>query len=87
MPKRNRRSRPRPPQRERRNLTSESMFLATCATCGKRSYKSKQEAKRGAARVHPGAQLRFYQCGEYWHMTSVDADVMTEIRDQREDAS
>lgn len=73
MPKRNR-SKPRP-------NALEAKALAVCAACGKKNYASKQDAKRGAARIHPGIRMRFYQCGPWWHMTSQNSDVTAWYRE------
>ena len=84
MPKRNRGSRPHPPIGKRANRGGESVFVATCAACGKRGYTSKQEVKRGAARIYPGRTMHFYQCGTLWHMTSADSGVMAEHRERQD---
>ena len=83
MPKRNRSSSPKPSAGENASRHTESMFTATCPGCGKRAYASKQEAKRGSARIYPGVRMRFYQCGPWWHMTSQDAATTAQYREQQ----
>jgi hypothetical protein len=81
MPKRNRSSSPKPSAGEKAPRRTEFMPAATCPDCGKRAYASKQEAKRGAARIYPGVRMRFYQCGQWWHMTSQGAATTARYRE------
>ncbi len=82
-PKRNRSATPRPPINERANRGGESMFVTTCPACGKQGFTSKQVAKRAAARIHPGVRMRFYRCGQFWHMTSADSDTSAGYRERQ----
>lgn len=40
----------------------------TCRDCGKKSYVSRQEARRIARVKHPGQQMNEYRCGDMWHI-------------------
>jgi hypothetical protein len=42
-----------------------------CPRCGKNRYPSRAAARKAARMVSPGRRLRVYQCGEYWHLTSI----------------
>jgi uncharacterized OB-fold protein len=42
-----------------------------CAECGKSRYPSRAAARKAARMVSPGRRLRVYQCGDYWHLTSI----------------
>src|SRR6266700_1900629 len=45
--------------------------VGRCAECGKTRYPSRAAARKAARMVSPGRRLRLYQCGDYWHMTSI----------------
>jgi hypothetical protein len=59
-------------------------LASDCATCGKKSYLTRREAKRAAAQaLGRGVKLtRAYRCGEYWHLTSQDAATVTAHRER-----
>lgn len=59
----------------------------TCPDDGKFCYPSRHAAERTAARIHPGETMRAYQCGDWWHLTSMDADAIERERTQREEES
>jgi hypothetical protein len=42
-----------------------------CPQCGKNRYPSRAAARKAARILSPGRRLRVYQCGEYWHLTSI----------------
>jgi hypothetical protein len=52
-----------------------------CPDCGKRRYASKRAARTFARTVYPGSRMRVYPCGDFWHVTSQDADQTTAWRD------
>jgi hypothetical protein len=56
--------------------------LHTCEVCGKQCFDSQRSAKSAAPRIFPGKKMRFYQCGDYWHLTSVPADTMSMYRER-----
>lgn len=41
--------------------------LGTCVVCGKRSYASKQAAKRAMKRLYPEDRQSVYRCGDFYH--------------------
>lgn len=47
--------------------------LSTGAVCGKKCFRSRREVKSAAAILYPGQRMRFYTCGGWHHMTSVDS--------------
>jgi len=55
-----------------------------CPECGKWCYQTRDDAEAAARQVHPGAVMRFYLCEstgqEWWHITSMTADQVSEIR-------
>jgi len=59
----------------------------TCETCGKACYLTRDEAKRSARVSQPGKVMHAYQCTEpsgqtWWHMSSIPADKLKELRDR-----
>lgn len=52
----------------RRHIPPQALAVATCPVCGKRSFKSRRDARRAARAIHPGEVLRAYKCGEHWHV-------------------
>jgi ribosomal protein L37E len=47
------------------------VFYWTCARCGKRSFKSRRDAKEIARLLFPGRRMRYYKCADdSWHFTS-----------------
>ncbi|WP_326642994.1 hypothetical protein OG884_18460 [Streptosporangium sp. NBC_01755] len=52
------------------NISSLSLQIGTCTTCGKKSYETRSAAKRAGRALHPDACMRAYQCGIFWHLTS-----------------
>jgi len=59
---------PRPPD----------MGMGRCPDCGKVRYASRREARQAAQglRWHGGnrKRARTYRCGNYWHLTTQDAE-------------
>lgn len=41
-----------------------------CTACGKQGFTSRKNAKNASRVIHPGKQLRAYQCpeSEWWHL-------------------
>lgn len=52
------------------NISSLTLQIGTCGTCGKKSYETRRAAKRAGRALHPDACMRAYQCGVFWHLTS-----------------
>lgn len=48
----------------------------TCDTCGKRAYRTKDDAKR-ARKLHHEPRLGFYRCGDYYHIGHKDETVVS----------
>jgi len=42
-----------------------------CVECGNVRYPSRAAGRKAARMVSPGRRLRVYQCGDYWHLTSI----------------
>ena len=49
-------------------------FWATCE-CGKRSFRTRGEAKAVAKRAHPSERLSVYRCGDGYHYGHLPANV------------
>lgn len=47
---------------------AERLHVGPCAGCGKRRYTSRVIARRAARSLYPGARMRAYQCGQWWHI-------------------
>lgn len=43
-------------------------FEGTCPTCGKRRYRTQDDAKRAARLDNSGLRMSAYPCGGYWHI-------------------
>ena len=70
----------------RRHQAATLRNLGSCPACGKIRFESRRDAKADAARqagVGGPQQLRAYQCGDYWHLTSQDAATRTAYREGR----
>ena len=54
-----------------------------CPDCGKVRYLSRRDARRAVARMkgNGGKARHAYRCGDYWHLTSRPAVVVTAYRD------
>jgi hypothetical protein len=44
--------------------------LGVCGRCGRARYLSRREARHAARIAAPGARLRAYRCGTFWHLTT-----------------
>jgi hypothetical protein len=44
-----------------------------CPECGKWCYETRADTEKAARRRHQGTPMRYYQCGGWWHCTSMDA--------------
>jgi hypothetical protein len=53
-----------------------------CPECGKKAYKTRRAAERDARRIFPGATMRVYLCGQWWHLTTADARTAEALRDR-----
>jgi hypothetical protein len=53
-----------------------------CPECGKVCYSTRRYARRAGRTIFPGRRLRVYQCGDYWHHTSADAEVTASLREK-----
>jgi hypothetical protein len=51
--------------------------------CRKQAYQTRAQADRVARRVYPQQTMRVYQCGDWWHMTSQDAETTERGRQAR----
>jgi hypothetical protein len=56
--------------------------IGICPDCGKRRYRSKRAAREFARVTFPGARMRTYECGDFWHVTSQDAEEAEFWRDR-----
>ena len=64
------------------------MAYKICGTCGKQCYLTREEAKHSARVNHPGYAMHAYQCTEpsgkvWWHLSSIAADKLAELREKR----
>ena len=46
----------------------DGVWLGTCATCGKRSYITKDDAKAARRQVKNQGRMAVYRCGNAWHL-------------------
>jgi hypothetical protein len=51
-----------------------------CPECGKWCYRSRDDASDAVRQVHPGAVVHYYECGDWWHFTSMTAEQVAVIR-------
>ncbi len=58
-----------------------NLVQVTCPSDGKKCYATRSDAKRAARQFH-GGQARVYRCGEWWHLTSQDAETAARYREQ-----
>ena len=54
-------------------------WIARCATCGKRCYPTKADAKAAARQLprRKGGHLSVYPCGPYWHFGHLPKTIRT----------
>ena len=57
-----------------------SLMQGTCPDCGKKRYATRGDAKRAARQSH-GGRARVCKCGEWWHLTSQDAETAARYRE------
>lgn len=50
------------------NGPPEKRHSGICPTCRKLRYPDRNTARRAARALHPGAVLRAYRCGDWWHL-------------------
>lgn len=58
------------------------VFVGTCPTCGKRSFRSRKDARRAGRAAHPGAHLSEYRCGDDWHYGNLPDAIRQGNRDR-----
>jgi transcription elongation factor Elf1 len=51
-----------------------------CPECGKWCYSTRDAAEAAVRKAHPGATVHYYECGQWWHYTSMTAAQVSEIR-------
>jgi hypothetical protein len=68
-------------RKRRESGAPKRLSLHSCDICGKQCFESEHMAKLSYRRSLPGAQLRTYLCGGFWHVTSVPADRMAMYRE------
>lgn len=54
-----------------------------CSDCGKWCYPTRDAAEQAVRRMHPGAKVHYYECGDSWHFTSMTSWQVAEIRERR----
>lgn len=61
--------------------------LGKCPECGKTIYETRRKALQDnsyrAARPGATVKMRAYQCGDYWHLTSMPAATVAAWKDYR----
>jgi hypothetical protein len=89
MPSSKGRGQRRAHRRRTRDTDGFSPYMAhkICGTCGKQCYLTREEAKRSARVNHPGQAMHVYDCTEpsgkvWWHLSSLPADLLAELRDK-----
>jgi hypothetical protein len=68
------------------------MAFRRCTVCDKQCYPTRAEAKRSARVNHPSQVMHVYMCEEdtgkqWWHLSSIPADKLTELRDREHGAA
>lgn len=66
----------------KRETYANRLAFLTCPDCGKQCFKTRHLAKVSAERIFPGQTMRFYECGDFWHFTSVTAGRMAYYREK-----
>jgi hypothetical protein len=55
-------------------------YPLSCPECGKHCYRSRKKARLAASQLLGRSGQRAYQCGDWWHLTSADADSAASFR-------
>lgn len=58
-------------------VEKKAQFVGTCGECGKRSYPTRDQARKASNAGQPSEHMSAYRCGDYWHVGHLPKAVRT----------